>query len=218
MRPNLNSVAVGRAVSSRLPHSLACAAKRTRALSSDIKVGRHALCGPRSNRARAMSCGFWFLQLNRAANGRYGSSTEMLRLSISRLLFLTKADADRASAGCTVGQGPRSHAARNAAFIGNDEPCHASEQRDRLVRVAALGFLEIEENWKVFTLPRRRGPDPGDLDAPAGPPFTACRPYWREGPVNLSRARRCHTPLFPRSVLLHHRAGVAAPGSIAAAA
>jgi hypothetical protein len=32
----------------------------------------------------------------------------------------------------------------------------ASEQRDRLVRVAALGFLEIEENWKVFTLPRRR--------------------------------------------------------------
>jgi len=80
----------------------------------------------------------------------------MLRLSISRLLFQTKADADRASAECTVGQGPRSHAARNAAFIGNDEPCHASEQRDRLVRVAALGFLEIEENWKVFTLPRRR--------------------------------------------------------------
>ena len=137
MRPNLNSVAVGRAVSSRLPHSLACAAKRTRALSSDIKVGRHALCGPRSNRTRAMSCGFWFLQLNRAANGRYGSSTEMLRLSISRLLFSTKADADRASAGCTVGQGPRSHAARNAAFIGNDEPCHASEQRDRLVRVGS---------------------------------------------------------------------------------
>ena len=32
--------------------------------------------------------------------------------------------------------------------------------------------------------------------------------------MNLPRARRCHTPLFPRSVLLHHRAGVAAPGSI----
>src|SRR5262249_36603417 len=45
-------------------------------------------------------------------NVRDGSSTLMLRLSISRLLFLTKADADRASAECTVGQGPRSHAAR----------------------------------------------------------------------------------------------------------
>ena len=94
-------------------------------------------------------------RLSRLSKGR-GIRSEMLRLSISRLLFLTKADADRASAECTVGQGPRSHAARNAAFIGNDEPCHASEQRDRLVRVAALGFLEIEENWKVVTLPRRR--------------------------------------------------------------
>ena len=134
----------------------------------------------RGGQAPDCGCVMSSVQPPASPDARNGSSVEMLRLSISRLLFLTKADADRASAECTVGQGPRSHAARNAAFIGNDEPCHASEQRDRLVRVAALGFLEIEENW-VFTLPRRRGPDPGDLDAPAGPPFAVCRPRSQRG-------------------------------------
>jgi len=76
-----------------------------------------------------------------------------------------------------------------------------------------LGFSKSKRIGRYLRC-RGGGPDPGDLDAPAGPPFAVCRPYWREGPVNLPRARRCHTPLFPRSVLLHHRAGVAAPGSI----
>jgi len=81
---------------------------------------------------------------------------------------------------------------------------------------SVLRLLGFSKSKRIGRYLRRRGgaPDPGDLDAPAGPPFAVCRPYWREGPVNLPRARRCHTPLFPRSVLLHHRAGVAAPGSI----
>ena len=81
---------------------------------------------------------------------------------------------------------------------------------------SVLRLLDFSKSKRIGRYLRCRGggPDPGDLDAPAGPPFAVCRPYWREGPVNLPRARRCHTPLFPRSVLLHHRAGVAAPGSI----
>lgn len=55
--------------------------------------------------------------------------------------------------GCTGTEGSSGTIARSSCQhplgirdIGNDEPCHASEQRERLVRVAAPGFLEIEQD------------------------------------------------------------------------
>ena len=75
----------------------------------------------------------------------------MLRLSISRLLFRAKADADRPPAGCTAGQGPRSHVARNAASsrvsatppLGpSDAPCDRGEVLLRVCRMPAPFFSQ----------------------------------------------------------------------------
>jgi transcription antitermination factor NusG len=37
--------------------------------------------------------------------------------------------------------------------IGNDEPCHASKQRNRFIRIAASGFLKIKQDRQKITFP-----------------------------------------------------------------
>jgi hypothetical protein len=43
---------------------------------------------------------------------------------------------------------------RQRCLIQTHNPAEARAQRDRLVRVAAAGFLEVEKYGEVFTLPQ----------------------------------------------------------------
>src|SRR5215831_4261702 len=78
---------------------------------SAVYASCSALLPPHATLASQAACyGLTWAGLAPADRASFG-----WRLRISRPLFPTKADVDRASAGCTVGQGRRPHAARNAA-------------------------------------------------------------------------------------------------------
>src|SRR5262249_50567267 len=102
------------------------------------------------------------------------------RLRISRPLFPKKADADRASAGCTVGQGPRSPPARTAALA------RRGYRRSRRVRAARRCPLTVSaplrpgwarrqlrlapsNNFVGFRLPKEQLPCVGDPEMKRAP-------------------------------------------------
>ena len=76
-----------------------------------------------------------------------------------------------------------------------------------------LGFSKSKRIGRYLRC-RGGGPDPGDLDAPAAPPFAVCRAILAGRPREPAASAPVPHATLPEIGVLHHRAGVAAPGSI----